>query len=443
MKRAKWIAICVVLCAVVLAVGLILFFKQSSEETRAREYLHRINDELNERKSKQAQAEWNFNSNITKYNEEQKDAASLENAKFAKQIAKEIQKFDYKSYKDEDLKRQFTKLSKLGYDALPDDKFKELNDALNAMQSNYAKVHICSYKNRTKCDLQLEPELTEILQNSEDPDELKYYWTQWYDSAGTPTRKDFDTYLRLNKEAALLNNFTSGAEAWLNEYEDPTMEQQMVEIFKEIRPLYQQIHAYVRHALRKKYGNLVPEQGLIPMHILGNMWGQTWADGTLYQSTAPYPNKQSTDVTSEMIRQQFTPQKIFQVSEDFYKSLGMMELPQTFWQRSLLQKPNDGRELVCNCNMSYILKTQIVNLILFFLQKFKVCHAAAFDFYNGTDVRISQCTRINMDDLRVAFHEMGHVYYFLLYKDQPSVYREGANPGFHEVIDCNRYDFEW
>lgn len=48
-----------------------------------------------------------------------------------------------------------------------------------------------------------------------------------------------------------------------------------------------------------------------------------------------------------------------------------------------------------------------------------------------------------MDDLRVAFHEMGHVYYFLLYKDQPSVYREGANPGFHEVIDFNRYDFEW
>lgn len=39
-----------------------------------------------------------------------------------------------------------------------------------------------------------------------------------------------------------------------------------------------------------------------------------------------------------------------------------------------------------------------------------------------------------MDDLQTVFHEMGHVYYFLLYKDQPSVYREGANPGFHEVI---------
>lgn len=66
-------------------------------------------------------------------------------------------KFDYKSYKDEDLKRQFKKLSKLGYSALPADKFLELTGATNAMQANYAKIRICSYQNKTKCDLQLEP----------------------------------------------------------------------------------------------------------------------------------------------------------------------------------------------------------------------------------------------------------------------------------------------
>lgn len=30
--------------------------------------------------------------------------------------------------------------------------------------------------------------------------------------------------------------------------------------------------------------------------------------------------------------------------------------------------------------------------------------------------------------------EMGHIMYFLLYKDQPLIYRTGANPGFHEAI---------
>lgn len=29
---------------------------------------------------------------------------------------------------------------------------------------------------------------------------------------------------------------------------------------------------------------------------------------------------------------------------------------------------------------------------------------------------------------------MGHVQYFLQYKDQPITFRDGANPGFHEAI---------
>lgn len=168
--------------------------------------------------------------------------------------------------------------------------------------------------------------MTEIFQKNDDPEELKYYWTQWYDAAGTPNRANFETYLRLNKEAAILNNYTSGAEAWLTEYEDPTVERQLENIFEEIRPLYQQIHAYVRHSLRQKYGDLVSEDGLIPMHLLGNLWAQSWE--SVYKFTAPYPNKPSTDVTEEMLKQNYTPQKMFQLSEKFYKSLNFSALPQ-------------------------------------------------------------------------------------------------------------------
>lgn len=34
----------------------------------------------------------------------------------------------------------------------------------------------------------------------------------------------------------------------------------------------------------------------------------------------------------------------------------------------------------------------------------------------------------------IAHHEMGHVQYFMQYKDLPMTFREGANPGFHEAI---------
>lgn len=43
--------------------------------------------------------------------------------------------------------------------------------------------------------------------------------------------------------------------------------------------------------------------------------------------------------------------------------------------------------------------------------------------------RIKMCTQVNMKDFITVHHEMAHVQYFLNYKRQPKVYRDGANPG--------------
>lgn len=39
-----------------------------------------------------------------------------------------------------------------------------------------------------------------------------------------------------------------------------------------------------------------------------------------------------------------------------------------------------------------------------------------------------------MDDLATVHHELGHIQYYLQYQNQPLVYRDGANPGFHEAV---------
>lgn len=49
-------------------------------------------------------------------------------------------------------------------------------------------------------------ELTAILAESENPEELKYYWEQWYNLAGAPTKNNFATYVGLKNEAARLNS---------------------------------------------------------------------------------------------------------------------------------------------------------------------------------------------------------------------------------------------
>ena len=63
-----------------------------------------------------------------------------------------------------------------------------------------------------------------------------------------------------------------------------------------------------------------------------------------------------------------------------------------------------------------------------------VCHASAWDFYQDDDFRIKMCTRVNQEDFVTVNHEMGHIQYFMRYRNQSFLFRNGANPGFHEAV---------
>ncbi len=57
---------------------------------------------------------------------------------------------------------------------------------------------------------------------------------------------------------------------WRSLYETPTFEEDLETLWKELEPLYQNLHAYVRRALYKKYGSKhINLKGPIPAHLLG------------------------------------------------------------------------------------------------------------------------------------------------------------------------------
>lgn len=155
--------------------------------------------------NKDSEAAWAYGSNITDENEIRMNEISAKTAKFTKAVANKVNKYDWKNFKDEDLKRQMSKLAKRGYAALPEDKYKELLSVLSKMESNFAKVKVCDYKNKTKCDLSLEPDLETIFTTSRDPNELEYYWIQFYNSFKS-IRKTFERYVELTTESSILNS---------------------------------------------------------------------------------------------------------------------------------------------------------------------------------------------------------------------------------------------
>jgi peptidyl-dipeptidase A len=95
------------------------------------------------------------------------------------------------------------------------------------------------------------------------------------------------------------------------------------------------------------------------------------------------------------------------VAEDFYVSLGMQKLPESFYKKSLLNRPRD-RDVVC--------------------------HASAWDMNLEGDVRIKQCIEPNEEELTTIHHELGHIYYDLAYNPLPPMFQAGAHDGFHEAI---------
>ena len=44
------------------------------------------------------------------------------------------------------------------------------------------------------------------------------------------------------------------------------------------------------------------------------------------------------------------------------------------------------------------------------------------------------CTEVTKESLLTIHHEMGHIEYYMLYNNQPTIYRTGANAAFHEAI---------
>ncbi|KAL0882106.1 hypothetical protein ABMA27_000672 [Loxostege sticticalis] len=375
-------------------------------EQEGRDYIQLLDKAAGLRKNRASLAEWEYTANITKENEDKWIQIRLDISKQDKVAWEETKMYKWQGFQDNTLKRMFKKYSELGVAALPDDKYQQLMRSVSGMEANYATSKICSYKDNTKCDLALEPDITEIFAKSLDPEELKHTWVEWHKTAGAKARANFTQYVQLYNEAAKLNDYKDVADWWQADYEVPNFEEQLAKLWDDVKPLYQQLHAYVRKRLRDMYGDhVVSARGPIPAHLLGNMWAQTW--NNIESFTRPYPDKKEVDITQAMKDQKYTPLKMFQMSDEFFRSLNLTAMPQKFWQNSIIEKPTD-RDIVC--------------------------HASAWDFYDGEDFRIKMCTVVTGEHLRTVHHEMGHVQYYLQYKKQPSVFREGANPGFHEAV---------
>ncbi|KAK3930192.1 Angiotensin-converting enzyme [Frankliniella fusca] len=399
------------LCLLVLAPGPAPAQSQPQQDTQyleASQFLREYDREAAAMCFRVTSATWGFSTNVTESNRRRMLEEQALSWKFGRVSWRKATSLSWARIADPAARRQLQILAQEGRNALADDRFAELMQLIGDMKDVYARARVCpttGVPGSATCDWRLEPELSRVLARSRDPAELLRAWTAWHDAVGPQLRAKYVRYVQLANEAARLNGFRDAGEHMRAPYDDPELESEVTQLWAQVSPLYRQLHAYVRRQLHRHYGDLVREDGPLPAHLLGNMWAQSWKN--IADLVVPFPEKRGADVTPEMLRQGYTPVRMFQTAEEFFTSLGLKPMSMEFWRHSMLERPVD-REVVCR--------------------------ASAWDFCNRKDYRIKQCTEVTMDDLLTIHHEMAHIQYYLHYAEQPYIFRRGANPAFHEAI---------
>ncbi len=281
----------------------------------------------------------------------------------------------------------------------------ELSEISTWLDAVYGKGQYCSEARDGEClDL---TKMARVLAKSRDADELLDLWTGWR-TVSPPMRDRYRRFAEIANEGARELGFSDLGEQWRSGYDmsPDDFAEEIDRLWTQVRPLYEKLHCHVRAELAEQYGSdNVPLDGPIPAHLLGNMWSQSW--GNIYDMVGPGESDTGYDLTALLADKGVDAREMVRYGERFFTSLGFDPLPDTFWKRSLFTKPQD-RDVVC--------------------------HASAWDLDYIDDLRIKMCIDITAEDFSTVHHELGHNFYQRAYNEQPPLYRNSANDGFHEGI---------
>ncbi|HIG23631.1 MAG TPA: peptidase M2 family protein [Henriciella marina] len=377
---------------------------ESTEVAEARAFLERADAELGQMSKEISPIFWEQATNITDETNAAAAEAGARATTMAVSLANESKQFNDVDL-PADLARKMQRLQSGVTIPAPSTEgaAAELSQITTGLEATYG-TGTFNYKGE---DLNLD-QLSTIIETSRDPEELQAVWEGWR-TVSPPMKDDYARMVEIANLGATELGYDNLKTMWLSKYDMPPEEMatEVDRLWSQVSPLYEELHCYVRAELNEEYGDDVqPAKGPIRADLLGNMWSQQWSN--IYPLVEPegLPG-QGYNLTDELVAADYDAIKMVETAEAFFVSLGLDPLPQTFWERSMIVRPED-REVVC--------------------------HASAWDLDDEEDVRIKMCTEVNAEDFYTVHHELGHNYYQRAYKDVDYLYKDGAHDGFHEAI---------
>lgn len=278
----------------------------------------------------------------------------------------------------------------------------ELAQITTGLSTTYATGQYCPEDGECLADV----DIIRIMATSRDPEQLLDVWQGWR-TVSPPMKDDYTRMVEIGNAGAQELGFEDIGALWRGSYDMPADDftAEADRLWDQVKPLYDALHCYVGDKLIDVYGDVArTESGMIPAHLLGNIWAQQW--GNIFPLVAEGDADPGYDLTGLLTGAGYDELQMVKTGENFFSSLGFDPMPETFWERSLFTKPRD----------------RIVQ-----------CHASAWDI-DDDDFRIKMCIDITGEDFNTIHHELGHNYYQRAYKIQSPILQGGAHDGFHEAI---------
>src|SRR5437763_9493696 len=161
----------------------------------------------------------------------------------------------------------------------------ELTKIAARLESTYGKGKWCPDPAKPASCKNID-DITKIMAASRNEGELRAAWDGWH-AIAPPMRADYARFAELSNKGAKELGFADTGAMWRSKYDMPpdAFTKELDRLWDQVRPLYLELHAYVRMKLREKYGAVVPANGPITAHLLGNIWAQDWSN--VYPLVAP------------------------------------------------------------------------------------------------------------------------------------------------------------
>ena len=95
--------------------------------------------------------------------------------------------------------------------------------------------------------------------SNRNPEELKEMWVSWHDNVGAPMGPDYTRMVEIANNGATELGYADVGAMWRSGYDMPADDFAKLtdKLWLEVKPLYDELHTYVRTQLNKKYGDAV------------------------------------------------------------------------------------------------------------------------------------------------------------------------------------------